>query len=183
MTLPRCVPVSLCAHCGASSVDTRGRKLKYCSPACARARKPLLGRVLKRVRRVGTCLEWTGWCSEDGYALMRVENTMRGVHRVHWEEVNGPIVPGLELDHLCRNRKCVELTHLEPVTKAENIRRGKGPTAVNGRKTHCIRGHALTGDNVLRSLTGRTCRMCARQCSKEYKTRVRRSHDTPLRAS
>jgi hypothetical protein len=64
----------------------------------------------------------------------------------------------------------VNPAHLEPVTNAENVLRGVSPTALNARKTHCIRGHALEGDNVMRygRMTGRHCRACHSERAARY---------------
>lgn len=90
---------------------------------------------------------------------------MVAAHRLAYEELRGPIPSGLELDHKCRVRGCVNPWHLEPVTTAENIRRGIGRPAENARKAVCLRGHPLSGDNLYRSpsgLGGRRCRSCRR---------------------
>lgn len=88
-------------------------------------------------------------------------------HRVAYEMFVGPIPEGLHLDHLCRNRGCVNPAHLEPVTNRENVLRGVGPTAVNAKKTHCPRGHALEGDNIYWRPTGRRCKQCVREHNRE----------------
>jgi hypothetical protein len=67
----------------------------------------------------------------------------------------------LTLDHLCRNKACVNPAHLEPVTNRENVLRGVGLSAENARKTHCKRGHPLSGDNVVVSKGGRKRRCVA----------------------
>lgn len=77
------------------------------------------------------------------------------VHRVSYQEFNGPILPGLVIDHLCRNKKCVNPKHLEAITSGENVLRGVGPTAMNARKTHCMRGHKLLG-----KVGSRSCQTC-----------------------
>lgn len=69
----------------------------------------------------------------------------------------------LELDHLCRNRRCCRPDHLEPVTHKENVLRGMAPSAINARKTHCKRGHEFTAENIYPSPDGvRRCRECRR---------------------
>lgn len=91
---------------------------------------------------VNACWEWTGGKSRDGYA------TFRGgpAYRVAYEWLVAPIPDGMEVDHLCRNKACVNPHHLEPVTRSENLRRRcrSGPFQL---RPYCRRGHALTGDN------------------------------------
>lgn len=70
------------------------------------------------------CWIWQRSVTRDGYAHARVDGKIRRVHRVMWERTNGAVPSGLELDHLCRVRACVNPDHLEPVSHAENVRRG-----------------------------------------------------------
>lgn len=80
----------------------------------------------------------------------------------------GPIPEGMDLDHTCRNRGCVNPEHLEPVTTQVNTLRGIGPTAENARKTHCKHGHPLEGDNLYVDPEGkRKCRACMERIQAE----------------
>lgn len=72
----------------------------------------------------GRCWEWTGGRDGNGYGRIRVGGRQQGAHRISYELFVGPVPTGLELDHLCRLRHCVNPGHLEPVTHAENMRRG-----------------------------------------------------------
>lgn len=99
--------------------------------------------------------------SNNGYGSI----SRQRVHRVMYEEIVGPIPEGLEIDHLCRIRCCVNPDHLEPVTHAENMRRVlKFPSKQKG---HCIRGHELTPDNLYMwsngTYTFRKCKECIKK--------------------
>lgn len=119
--------------------------------------------MAKVAKRSDGCWQWTSFVRPDGYPMFRFGQRAIRAHRFAYELLVGPIPEGMQLDHLCRNRACVNPTHREPVTHRENIMRGLAPTAQNARKTHCKRGHPLEGDNVYRSPRGhRTCRTCKR---------------------
>ena len=112
------------------------------------------------------CWQWTGAKTGAGYG-----NTFSGsAHRFAYKLVFGAIIEET-LDHLCRNRSCVNPLHLEPTSRAENYRRGMSPTAINGRKTHCDRGHELGApDNTFprdRRLSRRRCKKCAARKQRE----------------
>ncbi|MEU6204615.1 HNH endonuclease signature motif containing protein [Micromonospora musae] len=87
-------------------------------------------------------------------------------HRAAYYLFVGEVAEGLELDHLCRQRRCVNPNHLEPVTGRENVLRGVGLTAKNATKTHCPRGHELAPGNLVPSQLKRGYRSCLR-CSRD----------------
>ena len=107
------------------------------------------------------CVPFNGPISDQGYGRVYIGNgRWKRAHVVAWERVNGPVPAGKQLDHLCRNRACVNLSHLEPVTSRENTLRGEGPTAVNAHKQSCKRGHEFTAENIYWRGHHRECRTC-----------------------
>lgn len=122
------------------------------------------------------CWLWLASVTRDGYGQSYFYGGDAGTkaHRVTYRELVGPIPSGLQLDHLCRVRSCCNPDHLEVVTPRENAMRGVSFSAVNARKTHCINGHELTGNNVYaRREGGRKCYRCAMDASARSKRAAR----------
>ncbi|MFF0395160.1 HNH endonuclease signature motif containing protein [Streptomyces sp. NPDC005248] len=115
------------------------------------------------------CLTWTASLNEQGYGRFKFDGTVHRAHRLAYQALVGPIPDGLQLDHLCRNRACVNVEHLEPVTARANVLRGTGFAARNSKVTHCPEGHEYTPENTyVQPGTGqRECRTCryARQAT------------------
>lgn len=108
-----------------------------------------------RVNDETGCWEWTGKLRKDGYAEFHAEITMRA-HRFAYVHHIGTIPEGMQIDHLCRNRSCVNPDHLEAVTHAENMRR-----SARALLTHCPHGHPYDDENTYRPPRGgRECRIC-----------------------
>ena len=107
------------------------------------------------------CWLWVGHVNDNGYGLFHVNGRNVRAHRFAYEHYRGPIPEGLDLDHLCRVRCCVNPDHLEAVTRQVNLLRGIGFAAARAAQTHCIHGHKFTTENTGYD-KGRYCRRCKR---------------------
>ena len=134
--------------------------------------RPLAERIQEKIEvdPASGCWLWTGSLGGGGYASISIGKRGRAlVHRLSYEMHKGPIPEGLQIDHLCRVRRCVNPDHLEPVTHAQNARRGSLAT-----KTHCKNGHEYTPENTRISKDGsRHCRACGREAYWQRRDRVR----------
>jgi hypothetical protein len=132
----------------------------------ARRKLPVQERVAQFIAQYGRDQCWPSprKPDKDGY----------GGHQLFYRTVVGPVPEGLELDHLCRNRICVNPRHLEPVTHEVNELRGNTWRAQSRTRTHCPQEHEYTPENTLTTKTGRACKRCADTRSAAYKRARRR---------
>jgi HNH endonuclease len=137
-------------------------------------------RFWRKVRKTPTCWYWDGWMTRTGYGLFGIRAS-HGVlaHRFAYECVHGPIPLGLQIDHLCHVRGCVNPDHLEAVTPQENVRR-----SARGNPQFCPRGHPYDEANTewrprsnCPAGRSRRCRICHREV--QLKRYYRSSRATP----
>lgn len=130
-----------------------------------RSRQPLPEVLVQGLPGYEGCVEWTGTIQHgNGYGVVKRGGVQKYAHRVAWEQQVGPIPPGEYIDHTCRNRRCVNVAHLRLVTPRQNVfENSVGLAQANAAKTHCRRGHVLTGENLIVQKSGkRNCRECMR---------------------
>lgn len=140
-------------------------------------REDVRARILAKSERVGDCIEWRGYAMPSGYGTISWRSRQWVVHRAMWTVMVGPIPTDDDwtLDHLCRNKLCVNVEHLEVVTRTENSLRAGGLAIAHGRTKQkfgmvCFNGHKRTRENTgTRPNGGRKCLICAEI------TRVRRT--------
>ena len=133
-------------------------------------------RFWRMVQKTDGCWLWTASVTDMGYGRFNPTTSSKGrkvgAHRYAYELLVGPIPPGLMLDHICHDpatcaggrtcphRRCVNPSHLVPVTCRENLLRGATLAAANAAKTHCPQGHPYAGSNLRMYKGERDCRAC-----------------------
>ena len=133
-----------------------------------------------RVNKSEDCWNWTGSLNVGGYGHWQpTKGTTSMAHRYSYEQIVGPIPEGLVLDHLCRNRSCVNPEHLEPVTQRVNNLRGIGFAATRAAQTHCKWGHEFTLENTyVTKRNQRYCIACRQANSARYRAAARKARAT-----
>lgn len=133
--------------------------------------KPFLQRFYEKVNKLGPipehrpdlgpCWIWLAHMNK-GYGIIGMRGINYFAHRIAFTLDNETIPDGMTLDHLCKNRACVNPSHLEPVTIKINVLRGESGPAINSRKTMCDHGHEFTPENTRITAHGRECKKCKR---------------------
>lgn len=130
--------------------------------------KPL-ERFLKKIKKTGKCWEWLGFIGKCGYGYFSINRKLITAHRAAYIFFKGDAKKGLVVDHLCRNKSCVNPKHLELVTYSVNALRGVNVGKHNGLKKHCPKGHPYSGSNVKYRPRGKYIERACRTCRKYSK--------------
>lgn len=143
---------------------------------------PPLYRFLSRmdVSTGSECIFWKGKLGKNGYAKLSIGDKDMYAHRFSYTMFVGPIPEGMRIDHECRNRNCVNPSHLRLVTHRENcIYNSSSTSAMNLVKTHCKNGHEFTPENTIMirpetpgAMPSRRCRECKNRRDREYRAKT-----------
>lgn len=145
--------------------------------------RPVYDRIMEKVSPEPNSGCWLWMASLDGHGygqIMLPNNKVRRAHRELYQCVKGEVAKNLDLDHLCRNRACVNPDHLEPVTRSVNLRRGLGPQKTkewHAKQMGCVNGHKYEAGSYFvyfhakRNRSYRVCKICASAAQAAYKLR------------
>lgn len=145
--------------------------------------KDIHNRFWSKVNKTNRCWIWKAQINTAGYGIFWFNGKNTRAHRYAFETVRKEIPMGLQLDHLCRNRACVNPYHLEPVTQSVNSSRGRGRLSAKLRTrkiTCCPRGHMYDEKNTIIKRGARHCRECQRQRMIEYKIKKKEKINASL---
>lgn len=147
-------------------------------------RLSLKDRILNKVKKTPSCWIWMGGKDSAGYGRTYIGGKAEGksiyriAHRIIYELFRGTDISGLELDHICRNKICVNPDHLDPVTHLENVRRGISGQYLR-KRTHCPSGHEYSTSNTSFYKNMRSCKTCKRIKRRNRRQKIARHGQAP----
>jgi hypothetical protein len=171
-------PVLATSPCirGARAMVTRNTSIDHAAFASAAQR--FWSKVVCVDSASDTCWHWLAH-KKNGYGTIKIGGRWFSAHRAAWILTYGDIDPTLTIDHLCRNRACVNPAHLEQVTMRVNTLRGMTFSGINSRKTHCPKGHPysesntkLTNKHARGTVVSRACRTCQNEQRRTERARA-----------
>lgn len=117
------------------------------------------------VDNVTQCWNWILSLDKDGYGVTNLKGKTFKAHRLYYQLFKGQLIKGMVIDHICRNRKCVNPEHLRQVSPRTNVFENSEALAFkNKQKTHCKNGHEYSVENTrITPAKGRVCRTCDRE--------------------
>lgn len=140
-------------------------------------RKSFTIRLQESKRGENECWNWTGHIGKNGYSYSCYMGKSTTAYRASWMHLVGPIPDGYEIDHLCKNPRCVNPAHLEPVPPYVNNMRSRSPASLCAKKTHCLNGHEFTTENtaiIIRSggKSDRRCKKCHAERARQFNRKI-----------
>jgi len=150
-------------------------KQRFCSKRCSGLHNRKRAAPIERFRTsyqvvVNGCWQWSAGLFQTGYGRLYDGERSIGAHCFSYRHFIGPIAKGLTVDHICRNRACVNPLHLRLLSSGSNVLAGLSPSALNKRKTRCLRGHQFSPANTHLAKDGhRTCRECSRLRARRWR--------------
>lgn len=130
-------------------------------------------RFMSKIKKTDTCWYWTAAKTKAGYGMYSIKHKLIYAHRYSYQMFVGELVANMELDHLCKNRDCVNPEHLEQVTHKENVKRGEAlphlMAKIESRRNqqYCVRGHSLLDKSNIYNPPKRPKIRYCRKCIKE----------------
>lgn len=193
------IPIGLC-QCGCGKPTplatktnrklghVKGEPVRYSPGHNGRWGKPMQDRFEAKIERLSDeCWRWTGYVLWNGYGRFGIGRDHSGqkqvayAHRVAYELYRGSIPTGMDIDHLCRRRNCVNPEHLEPVSHRENCLRGEAPNVQIHLSGYCKRGHKMDEQNTTIEIRSgkpkRRCKTCRNIQAQQWRARQGRARD------